>query len=85
MVMHVLCNQSDSTCTTCLALLQLGESGWAPPLPLESSDSSSQADDMNTKPMLLCAQIPKWGTVHEVVALGEQSGKWLALALSVPW
>jgi len=35
---------------------------------------------MITKPVLLRAQIPKWGTVHEVVALGEQSGngwRWL--------
>ncbi|KAL0043252.1 hypothetical protein WJX82_004252 [Trebouxia sp. C0006] len=32
--------------------LRIGESGWAPLLPLESSDSSSQADDMNTKPVL---------------------------------
>ncbi len=70
----VLCYQSDSACTTCLALLQIGESGWAPPLPLESSDSSSQADDMNTKPVLLRAQIPEWGTVHEVVARVEMAG-----------
>ncbi|KAL0043259.1 hypothetical protein WJX82_006661 [Trebouxia sp. C0006] len=54
--------------------LRIGESGWAPPLPLESSDSSSQADDMNTKPVLLRAQIPEWGTVHEVVARVEMAG-----------
>ncbi|KAL0043201.1 hypothetical protein WJX82_003394 [Trebouxia sp. C0006] len=54
--------------------LRIGKSGWAPPLPLESSDSSSQADDMNTKPMLLRAQIPEWGTVHEVVARVEMAG-----------
>jgi hypothetical protein len=70
----VLCCQSDSACATCLSLLQIGESGWAPPLPLESSDSSSQADDMNTKPVLLRAQIPEWGTVHEVVARVEMAG-----------
>jgi len=66
--------QSDSACTTCLPWLQIGESGWAPPLPLESSNSSSQADDMNTKPVLLRAQIPEWGTVHEVVARVEMAG-----------
>ena len=65
---------SESACTTCLPWLQIGESGWAPPLPLESSDSSSQADDMNTKPVLLRAQIPEWGTVHEVVARVEMAG-----------
>ncbi|DBB13379.1 TPA: hypothetical protein ACH3X3_005112 [Trebouxia sp. C0006] len=54
--------------------LRTGESGWAPPLPLESSDSSSQADDMNTKPVLLRAQIPEWGTVHEVVARVDMAG-----------
>jgi len=69
----VLCYLSDAA-STCLALLQIGESGWAPPLPLESSDSSSQADDMNTKPVLLRAQIPEWGTVHEVVARVEMAG-----------
>ncbi len=51
--------ESDLVCMTCLSLLQIGESGWAPPLPLESSDNSSQADDMNTKPVLLRAQIPE--------------------------
>ncbi|DBA65520.1 TPA: hypothetical protein ACH3X2_003176 [Trebouxia sp. C0005] len=54
--------------------LRIGESGWAPLLPLESSDSSSQADDMNTKPVLLRAHIPDWGTVHEVVARVEMAG-----------
>ncbi len=77
--MHVLCmaisliRRAKKT-NTCLALLQIGESGWAPPLPLESSDSSSQADDMNTKPVLLRAQIPEWGSVHEVVARVEMAG-----------
>ena len=61
-------------CFTCCVCLQIGESGWAPPLPLESSDNSSQPDDMNTKPVLLRAQIPEWGTVHEVVARVEMAG-----------
>ncbi len=39
----VLCYYSDTAWTTCLSLLRIAESGWAPPLPLESSDSSSQA------------------------------------------
>ena len=29
---------------------------------------------MNTKPVLLRAQIPEWGTVHEVVARVEMAG-----------
>ena len=70
----VLCYRSDTAYTTCLSLLQIGESSWAPPLPLESSDSSSQADDMNTKPVLLRAQIPEWGAVHELVARVEMAG-----------
>ena len=61
-------------CFTCCVCLQIGESGWAPPLPLESCDNSSQPDDMNTKPVLLCAQIPEWGTVHELVARVEMAG-----------
>ncbi len=75
--MHVLVvygYQTDSACTNCLPFLQIGESGWAPPLPLESSDSSSQADDMNTKLVLLRAQIPEWGSVHEVVARVKMAG-----------
>ena len=57
-----------------LLVCQVGESGWAPPLPLESSDSNSQPDDMSTKPVLIRAQIPDWGTVHEVVARIEMAG-----------
>ncbi len=66
--------QSDSACTTWLPWLQIGESGWAPSLPLESSDNSSQADDMNTKPVMLRAHIPEWRPVHEVVARVEIIG-----------
>ena len=57
-----------------LPATQIGESGWAPPLPLESSDGSNQPDDVNTKPVLLRARIPEWGTVHEVVARVEMAG-----------
>ena len=53
---------------------QIGESGWAPPLPLESSNNNSQPDDVSTKPVLIRAQIPEWGTVHEVVARVEMAG-----------
>ncbi|KAL3132004.1 hypothetical protein ABBQ32_14227 [Trebouxia sp. C0010 RCD-2024] len=54
--------------------LRIGESGWAPPLPLESSNNNSQPDDVSTKPVLIRAQIPEWGTVHEVVARVEMAG-----------
>lgn len=58
----------------CLMSVQIGESGWAPPLPLESSNSNSQPDDVSTKPVLIRAQIPEWGTTHEVVARVEMAG-----------
>ena len=58
----------------CLVAAQIGESGWAPPLPLESSNNNSQPDDVSTKPVLIRAQIPEWGTVHEVVARVEMAG-----------
>lgn len=58
----------------CLLPAQIGESGWAPPLPLESSNNNSQPDDVSTKPVLIRAQIPEWGTVHEVVARVEMAG-----------
>lgn len=58
----------------CLFPAQIGESGWAPPLPLESSNNNSQPDDVSTKPVLIRAQIPEWGTVHEVVARVEMAG-----------
>lgn len=53
--------------------MQVGESGWAPPLPLESSDNS-QTEDLNTKPVLLRARIPEWGTVHEIVVRVDMAG-----------
>ena len=75
------CLQLVPDCTFCTkysacvnVCLQIGESGWAPPLPLESSDGSTQPDDVNTKPVLLRAHIPEWGTVHEVVARVEMAG-----------
>ena len=53
---------------------QVGESGWSQPLPLESSNSGNQEEDVNTRPVLLRAHIPDWGTVHEVVARVEMAG-----------
>lgn len=61
-------------CSTDLFCAQIGESGWAPPLPLESSNNNSQPDDVSTKPVVIRAQIPEWGTVHEVVARVEMAG-----------
>ena len=57
----------------CNVYLQVGESGWAPPLPPESSDNS-QSEDLNSKPVLLRARIPEWGTVHEVVVRVDMAG-----------
>ena len=62
-------------CTTDIQFIdQIGESGWAAPLPLESSNNNSQPDDVSTKPVVIRAQIPEWGTVHEVVARVEMAG-----------
>ena len=73
--------QSPLVCTPCVSLLQIGESGWAPPLPLESSDSSSQTDDMNTKP---CCCVHR-SLTRALCMKWWPEGKWLALALSEPW
>ena len=75
--MQIVQNSSElghQLCFTCWVCLQIGESGWAPSLPLKSSDNSIQPDDMNTKPVLVRAQIPEWGTVHELVARVEMAG-----------
>lgn len=52
----------------------MGESGWTAPLPLESSASAEGPDDINTKPVLVRARIPEWGTVHDIVARVELVG-----------
>ena len=52
----------------------MGESGWTAPLPLESSAGEEGPDDINTKPVLIRARIPEWGTVHEIVARLELIG-----------
>ena len=73
--MSLLIFNAYTECPACMIVcVQIGESGWAPPLPLESSDGSNQPDDVNTKPVLLRARIPEWGTVHEVVARVEMAG-----------
>ena len=54
---------------------QVGESGWTSPLPLESGGGGEEGpDDINTKPVLIRARIPEWGTVHEIVARLELVG-----------
>lgn len=53
---------------------QVGESGWTAPLPLESNAGAEGPDDINTKPVLIRARIPVWGTVHEIVARLELVG-----------
>ena len=54
----------------------MGESGWTQPLPLESSAGAEGAppEDINTKPVLVRARIPEWGTCHELVARLELVG-----------
>ncbi|KAK9908805.1 hypothetical protein WJX75_003140 [Coccomyxa subellipsoidea] len=54
--------------------LKVGESGWTAPLPLESGTGEEGPDDINTKPVLIRARIPEWGTVHEIVARLELVG-----------
>lgn len=46
---------------------QVGDSGWTAPIPLESGGQQGP-DQLNTKPVLIRASIPSWGTQHEVVA-----------------
>lgn len=57
-----------------LALCQVGESGWSAAIPLESTSTISQAQDFNTKPVLLRARVQEWGVMYEVVARLELVG-----------
>ena len=52
----------------------MGESGWTPPLPLESNANTEAPEDFNTKPVLIRARVPEWGTVHEITARLELVG-----------
>ncbi|KAK9819963.1 hypothetical protein WJX72_004515 [[Myrmecia] bisecta] len=54
--------------------LKVGESGWTPPLPLESSGVGQQSESFNTKPVLIRARVRTWGTLHEVVARLDMAG-----------
>ncbi len=54
--------------------LQVGESGWSAAIPLESTTTISQAQDFNTKPVLLRARVQEWGVIYEVVARLELVG-----------
>lgn len=62
----------------------MGESGWTAPLPLESSAGAEGPDDINTKPVLIRARIPEWGTVHEIVARLELVGGGFERTLVAP-
>lgn len=50
------------------AILQVGDSGWTAPMPLESGAQGEGTEQLNTRPVLVRAKIPSWGTMHEVVA-----------------
>ena len=52
----------------------MGESGWTSPLPLESNANTEAPEDFNTKPVLIRARVPEWGTVHEITARLELVG-----------
>ncbi|KAK9827173.1 hypothetical protein WJX74_009221 [Apatococcus lobatus] len=54
--------------------LKVGESGWSAAIPLESTSTISQAQDFNTKPVLLRAPVQEWGVMYEVVARLELVG-----------
>ena len=54
--------------------MQVGESGWTTPLPLESNANTEAPEDFNIKPVLIRARIPEWGTVHEITARLELVG-----------
>ena len=54
--------------------IQVGESGWTSPLPLESNANTEAPEDFNIKPVLIRARIPEWGTVHEITARLELVG-----------
>ena len=42
-------------------------SGWTDPLPLDSGAAASTGE-ASSKPVLVRAKIPEWGSVHEFVA-----------------
>ena len=70
----------------CAALvLQVGQSGWTRPLPLENGGVGSEVEDFNTQPVLIRAKIPEWGTVHEVVARTELVGRGFERTLVRSW
>ena len=53
---------------------QVGDSAWTAAIPLESGSDLRGPDQLNTKPVLIRARIPSWGTLHEVVARLELVG-----------
>ena len=67
--------QSVSNFRCAALVLQVGQSGWTRPLPLENGGVGSEVEDFNTQPVLIRAKIPEWGTVHEVVARTELVGR----------
>lgn len=50
-----------------LFLFKAGNSGWTDPLPLDSVAAASTGE-ASSKPVLVRAAIPEWGSVHEFVA-----------------
>ena len=47
--------------------MQAVNSGWTEPLPLDSGAAASTGE-ASSKPVLVRAKIPEWGSVHEFVA-----------------
>ena len=72
-------------CQCAALVLQVGQSGWTRPLPLENGGVGSDAEDFNTQPVLIRAKIPEWGTVHEVVARTELVGRGFERTLVGLW
>lgn len=47
--------------------MQVGGSGWTEAIPLDSSAAASTGE-ATSKPVLVRAHVPEWGTVNEIVS-----------------
>lgn len=54
-------------------MLQIGESGWTDPLPLDSG-AAACTGEASSKPVLVRAYIPDLGSTHEMVARLDLAG-----------
>ena len=48
-------------------MVQVVDSGWTEPLPIDSGAAASTGES-SSKPVMIRARIPQWGSVHELVA-----------------